>query len=1080
MREAALAVQDGRVLLDPGVLKNLRKTQGFSQETLAYACLDRRLCVSVASIKRAETGKPVLYRTARHLASMFGVELGTLIGKVGAAAGQNESRTVPVPSAPRSADFPREEVIRYGVVLHFAPLASIPLQPISALIRQFGGEARQDTHLTACFGMSHAYGSDSRRALLCAMALLRARWVDVDRPLVLELQRWGEPIGPWPPRELLGPASDEPTVHVAQTLVEQLSPWFEFAGAEPASPRYRACLRVRESGETTWRGLAGRSVEVLQFRAVLDAVLECQDGHVIYVRGMAGIGKTRLLETFREMARREGFLCHDGAFHDFGVDNGSMLLTQLVGSLAALPVGAEPGNAGCAQMAAAAFEKLTLPAELRVFLQALLAVAPIDAAQHARYAAMSDRERHDGLRSAMRHLMVRQAIRRPLLISIEDLHWGDPQTLALLGKLIASTGDAPIVWLLTSRREGDPLEATLRPNIASALSVLDLAPLRPREAVSLAAQFADVDPAYRAACIERAQGHPLYLTQLLANHEHAFPDSLRHLVQTRVDRLSPPARNALRHAAVFGHRFELASLRRALGDPAYVPEQEVRQMMVKEVDAGAYAFVHDLVMQCVYESIPATARQRLHRTVAALYVGTDLALHAQHLARSGDAEACGALLAAMREKLAAYHYAQALELSRLCDGVATQAAERRQLASLRGQACAGLGQMSDACDWFRAALDLAASPAARIEDVLLLAPVLNALDRLADEERLIEQTLPLARAIDAKAELAQLLQLRGNIRFPQGDYVLGRQLHREALRHARRARHAQSEAQALSGIGDSYYAQGRMWRAYAIYDQCIRRCERLELPHAAAGNLAARGSAASYLGLREQALHDCEEAIARSARIGNRRAEVFARLTSGWALSDFGQDEQAQEAVEHALALARQIGTSRFEPMLLETAARLALRRGDAPLAWRLITQAAALVEQLQLQRYVGPWVQGSIALIAPEPALRDRALARGAALLTQRCLVHNALRFHLAAAELALLEKQPGRALQHARQLQLLAGREPYAWIDHHVRVIGLGAQWLETGSADTLRSLGARRQTGIVHGFVATMPRWGAAVPL
>lgn len=1080
MREAAVTVQDGRVLLDPGVLKNLRKTQGFSQETLAYACLDRRLCVSVASIKRAETGKPVLYRTARHLASMFGVELDTLIGQVGAAAGQNEKRAEPAPPAARSADLPGEEVIRYGVVLHFAPRSSIPLPQLSALIRQFGGEAQHDAHMTACFGMSLAHGSDSRRALLCAMALLRARWVDVRQPLVLELQRWGEPIGPLPPNELLGPISDEPKVHVAHTLVEQLSPWFEFSKAAPVSPRYRTCLRVRESGETTFRGMAGRSVEVLQFRAVLDAVLECQDGHVIYVRGMAGIGKTRLLEAFREMARQEGFLCHDGAFHDFDVDDGSMLLTQLVCSLASLPASAEPADTGYAPMAAAAFESLKLPAELRVFLQALLAVAPIDAAQRLRYAEMSDRERHDGLRAAIGHLMLRQAIQCPLLVSVEDLHWGDAQTLALLGKLIAATADAPIVWLLTSRQEGDPLDAMLRPNLSSALSVLDLAPLRPREAVSLAAQFADVDPAYRAACIERAQGSPLYLTQLLANHESAFPDSLRHLVQTRVDRLSPPARNALRHAAVFGHRFELASLRRALGDPAYVPEQEVRQMMVKEVEAGTYAFVHDLVMQCVYESIPAAARQRLHRAVAALYAGTDLALHAQHLARSGDAGACSALLAAMREKLAAYHYAPALELSRLCEGFATHAAERHQLASLRGQACAGLGQMNDACDCFQAALDLATSPAARIEGVLRLAPVLNALDRLADEERLIDETLPLARAIAAHAELAQLLQLRGNIHFPQGDYVLCRQLHREALRHARRARHAQSEALALSGIGDAYYAQGRMWRAYAIYDRCIRRCERHDVPHVAAGNLAARGSAASYLGLHEQALNDCEEAVARSARIGNRRAEVFARLTSAWVSSDAGQDDRAQDAVERALALARQIGTSRFEPMLLETAARLALRRGDEPLAWRLITQAAALVEQLHLQRYIGPWVQGSIALIAPEPALRERALAKGAALLTQRCLAHNALRFHLAAAELALLERQPGRALQHAQHLQALAAREPYAWIDHHVRMIGHAARWLETGSADTLRSLAAHRQSGVAHGFAATMPRWGATVPL
>lgn len=1087
MRVTAVTVQDGRVLLDAGVLKGLRKTQGFSQETLADACLDRRLCVSVASIKRAETGKPVLYRTARHLASMFGVEIDALIGKPGAAARRNSAADVadvPVDSLEPADPSALEDAIRYGVVLQFALLDQVPVQKISALIRQFGGEPQYDIDMAACFGRSHAYGSDSRRALLCAMALTRAGCVDVRRPLVLELQRWGEAIASLPPREHFALNTQEAVVYVAQPLIEQLSAWFEFAPAEAVSPQYRACLRVREQGETTPRGLAGRSIELLQFGAVLDAVHECQDGHVIYLRGMAGIGKSRLVDTFRGMARKEGFACHGGEFHDFGVDDGALLLAQLVCSLAGVPRGADPHLAGRAFIAAMgataakAFERLKLPSESLSFLRALLELAPADEAQQARYAAMSDRERRDGLQTAMRHLVIKQAIAQPLLIHIEDVHWGDAQTLGLLSRVIAATSDAPIIWLLTSRHEGDPFDAALRPNFAAASSVLDLAPLRPREAASLAAQFAEVDPAYRAACIERAQGNPLYLTQLLANHESEFPNSLRHLVQTRVDRLPPSARRALRYATVLGHRFDLASLRGALGDIVYVPEQEVRQMMIREVEAGVYAFVHDLVMRCVYESIPAGARQRMHHGVAQLYRQTDVALYAQHLARSGDALACGALLAAMREKLASYHYAQALELGHLCEGLAASDAERHPLALLQGRACAGLGQMNEAAAHFRAALDLAATPAAQIEAVLSLAPVLNALERLADEEQLIAQTLPLAHAIGAHADLARLFQLRGNIHFPQGDYGLCRRLHREALHHARLARHAQSEARALSGIADSYYAQGRMRRAYAIYDQCVQRGGLDDVAHVVAGNVAARSSTAAYLGLREQALRDSEYAVTYSARIGDRRAEVFARLTAVWVLSDMGQDEQAAEAVESALALAQRIGTSRFEPMLLEISARLAQRRGDAPLAWRLITRAAEFVDRLRLQRYVGPWVQGSLALIAPEPMLRDRALAKGEALLAQRCLAHNALRFHLAAAELALLGRCPDLARQHALRLRALAGREPYAWIDHHARMIEHSARWVESGGTDARGDLTALLETGAAHGFAATMPAWSATL--
>lgn len=64
---------DGRVRLDACHLKRLRHDLGISQETLSELCLRSRLSLSLASIKRAETGKPVLYRTARHLAEFFGV-----------------------------------------------------------------------------------------------------------------------------------------------------------------------------------------------------------------------------------------------------------------------------------------------------------------------------------------------------------------------------------------------------------------------------------------------------------------------------------------------------------------------------------------------------------------------------------------------------------------------------------------------------------------------------------------------------------------------------------------------------------------------------------------------------------------------------------------------------------------------------------------------------------------------------------------------------------------------------------------------------------------------------------------------
>src|SRR5262249_55428852 len=61
----------------------------------------------------------------------------------------------------------------------------------------------------------------------------------------------------------------------------------------------------------------GRSGELQRFEAALTTCRSSGHGQAIYVRGEAGIGKTRLLEEFQETAQRAGFACHGGLVLDF-------------------------------------------------------------------------------------------------------------------------------------------------------------------------------------------------------------------------------------------------------------------------------------------------------------------------------------------------------------------------------------------------------------------------------------------------------------------------------------------------------------------------------------------------------------------------------------------------------------------------------------------------------------------------------------------------------------------------------------------------------------------------------------------
>ncbi|MGD8217757.1 ATP-binding protein [Pseudomonas thivervalensis] len=1076
------SISDGRILLDAISLKGLRKQHGLSQETLAEACLNRHLCVSIASIKRAETGKPVLYRTARHLATAFGVDVRALLGDPASAALAQIQQTMRElhqtavgQQALKQID---DSVIRYVLELSFR-IDGLPttafMDEIERLVRQFGGVPLGMTRdvMIAQFGSPQAYRSDSERGLLCALALSREQFVTPGYALLLRLVRLSvdtttpEAEPDLPAQRNLSDRHGHAPVYVAQNLLEQLAARFEFSSSDDEFKAYRKCLRPRSLDENASRPLVGRAIELLQFKAVIEATQECQDGHIVYVRGMAGIGKTRLVSEFFEMARQRGFACHRGDVLDFGMDNSLWPLGQLVTGLLNL-MGAPPVSA---PLLDAALSRLKVAAEHRIFLQVLTGVS--SAEPPILYGAMSNQARTQGLFQALLEVLLRVAVQRPLLICLEDLHWGDATLFTLLGRLLDATDEAPIVWLLTSRPEGDPLDGEIRAHSASPMSVLDIAPIRAREATVLAEQFTEVDPRYRAECVARAQGNPLYLTQLLSSPQGVFPDSLRHLVQTRFDKLGPEQRRALHYAAVLGNRFELALWREALGQPGYLPTAEMRQGLLREVEPGSYLFVHDLVMHCLYDAMPTLLREQLHGEVANLYRMRDRVLYARHLLRANDPAAFDALLVAMGEKRLACQYDSVLALAGQCSVFVERTQGSFSFALLCGQACLGLGQTMEARAHFQRALAVAEQPQDRIEAALGLAAVLNTLDCLDEEERLIEGMLPIARAMQAHTALARLSHLRGNIYFPRGDYAECRRLHEEALSFARVGRDLETEAKALSGIGDSYYAQGCMQTASEVFDQCVRLCERNGLAHVEAGNRSARGSAQLYLGQPELALRDATEAIECSARLGNHRAQVFSRLTAAWVLVAGGQDALAEQELTCALALARNLGASRFEAILLEGLARVALRQGERGLAQTLIMEAAGLVERFELQRYIGPWVYGSLAMISEDAQLSQQALAKGESQLTQACLAHNALRFRVAAAETCLLTGNIEQAIWHGQQMAALPESASCAWINHHVRLIGVAGQWLRSADQASGEKLKGMAREAQQMGFVATMPR-------
>ncbi len=542
---------------------------------------------------------------------------------------------------------------------------------VSGPVGQYRGTvvAQLDDEVTAVFGAPVAHDNDPQRAVRCALQLLEAARPPAGDPVAIAVgiasgQVLVSGSGPGGckvtgaavqlARRLKALAGSDQLV-ASEEVKQAVQSWcrcvagptLPLTAAGPAAPLWRI-TGYRPQAETGagQQLLVGRERQLRQFGDILHDCRVDGRGQVVYVRGEAGIGKTRLVEAFRQQAVQTGFLACTGLVLDFGVAQGQDAIAVVIRRLI-------EQDAGAAADSAAPPAALVEPAQ-QVFLNDLLGLCQPESLRTL-YEAMDHGRRRRGLLDTLAQVLRRSAQRQPLLILIEDLHWADGPTLELLAEMAKEAAEGPILMVLTSRSERDPLDAVWRARVRGPQFVtFDLAPLRTAEARAMARAVSRADEPYIEDCVQRAAGNPLFLAQLLRSAEQGrdgrVPPSLQSLVIARLDQLPAADKRALRAAAVIGQRFDLETLRFLLDDPIYDCAALLLQGLLRSVDSD-YLFAHALILDAVYLSLPASDQRLLHGRAAEWFAERDPALTAEHLERAADPAAVAAYLHAARVPL---------------------------------------------------------------------------------------------------------------------------------------------------------------------------------------------------------------------------------------------------------------------------------------------------------------------------------------------------------------------------------------------------------------------------------------------
>jgi class 3 adenylate cyclase/tetratricopeptide (TPR) repeat protein len=395
----------------------------------------------------------------------------------------------------------------------------------------------------------------------------------------------------------------------------------------------RTKLEAAARGRLT--AYVGRERETEQLEQAWAAVRDGTDG-VALIRGEAGIGKSRLMDRFRRSVLGQGaqiIECFCSPLTE------GTALAPIVEFLQARVLERVEGR-HTAQAKLDALSNL-LGEHSRFGPDALALIASllsIPGADESSIAELSPPRRRVRTLEILRAWLGWSAERVPLVFMIEDLHWADPSTLALLDMIVRESPSGRTLLCVTARPEFGDRWAHAR------LTTIDLPRFTAAEIEAMVMNVAEghaLPPSVVGGIGEQSEGVPLYVEEvtkavlesgalrlsgesyeLVGSFEERFlPATVEGSLVARFDRLGP-SRGVAQLGAAIGRSFDYALIRAV----ALLSDEELREHLERlsmsqlvfvrgEPPSSTYTFKHALIEKAIYETLLNAERARVHERI---------------------------------------------------------------------------------------------------------------------------------------------------------------------------------------------------------------------------------------------------------------------------------------------------------------------------------------------------------------------------------------------------------------------------------------------------------------------------------
>jgi len=404
---------------------------------------------------------------------------------------------------------------------------------------------------------------------------------------------------------------------------------FELAGVGAARSR------LDLSRQRGFSGFVGRDAE----NAALDEALaraEAGDGSMVGIVAEPGIGKSRLCHEFAERCRDQGLEVFEAQAQAHGTSVPYMPVLQMLRAFFGIGE-REPEQQAREKIAGRALLLDNGFAEELPLLFDFLGVPDPDRP----LPQMSPEARQRALADVVCRLVNAPSRRKTLVLVIEDLHWLDEGSAAMLANLVAAIEGTNTLAVVNFRPEYRPPWGAV-----PAYRELPLGPLTAADTGELLRDLAGQDPSLDGLdepIHERTQGNPFFIEEIVRElaesghlegergayrivrpiEEAGVPVTVQAVLAARIDRLSPDAKQLLQVASVVGREVSGRALRITAG----LEPERMDPVICELVDAGfvfeaelyperVLAFRHPLTREVAYGTQLADRRAATHAAAA--------------------------------------------------------------------------------------------------------------------------------------------------------------------------------------------------------------------------------------------------------------------------------------------------------------------------------------------------------------------------------------------------------------------------------------------------------------------------------